>query len=263
MSAQQQTSKFFMPIEYKEEQKTWVPTDWNSVFIPSLPSQFTNENTLKYLAEEVFKFGSVKRVDIIKKENATNRLMAFIHFNHWYDNVSVSTFRQKMDKDGLVDVFGFIDHNKQRMNYTQLLDPNIKRDTFLRFLINKTPIKETELNIHQLADVLEKAEKKLSEQELLIQELQAELVQKQLKIDNLTFVLQHTEKTVIGVSMRETRKRLSNPSLVDEGDNVSEMGEYLEKPKLVREQYIQVQDDVSMFAMAESQSDSVSYVSLF
>lgn len=252
-------SKFFMPVEFKEEQAIFVPKDWNSVFIPSLPSHFTDENVLKYLAEEVFHWGSVKRVDIIKKENVNNRLMAFIHFNHWYDNVSVKTFREKMNKDGLVDVFGFIDHHQKCVDYKAMLDANIKRDTFLRFLINKTPIKETELNIHQLADVLDKAEKKIGEQELLIQELQSQLVQKQLKIDNLTFVLQHTEHTVV-TPMYQTLRRMSNPSLNEE-DTVSELGEILEKPKLMREQYIQVHDDVSLLAVCPSESSS--YISLF
>ena len=248
-------AQFFMPVEFKEEQKTYNPSNWNSIFIPSLPSYFADEIILSYLIQEVFKLGSVKRVDIIKKENMNNRLMAFIHFNHWFDNTSVASFRGKMDKDGMVDIFGYIDEQGRKSNYALLYDKNLRNDMFLKFLINKTPIKETELNIHQLADVLEKAEQKIRDQRKMIKELQMENINCQLQIDNLIIknkLLEEPLKSITNLIKNPSYNNLyvsvcdeKSMSLIDELEN----NPLLERPKLIRELYVEENpEEYSMMA---------------
>ena len=162
-------TKFYIPfINLNEDLITYTPNNWNSLFIPSLPSVFIDEDLLIYVIEEIFYIGEVKRVDIVKKENSDNRLMAFIHMNYWYKNNSVDTFRLKIQSEGHVDVYGFINNSNLEIKYCDFIS-NLKDGLFIRFMINKTPIKDTELNIHQIADLLEKADKKITEQDLLIE----------------------------------------------------------------------------------------------
>ena len=260
MNSQQQNVKFYIPVEFKEEvpkdfsNKTFIPTTLNSIFIPSLPPAFVDEHILTYLVQEVFKIGSVKRVDIIKKDNVPNRLMAFIHFNCWYDFQSTHLFREMLLKDGQVDMYGYIDKNHHYVNYNTLLSANIKKDTFLRFMINKTPIKDTELNIHQLADLLEKADEKITSQDSLIKNLQLELMEYKLKVENLNTKVNYLSNEL---SFEQKIKELYlfgdnrltkvgtdvNVYSDEESDNISEIDDFeemeiIEKPKLIRENYL-------------------------
>ena len=189
-------NKFYMPTEKIMVSNTFVPTDWSSIFIPSLPSFASSEDSLTFIFQEIFDVGSVKRVDIIKKENVNNRLMAFIHFNHWNDNGSIRIFREKMEKEGFVDVFGYndVEEFNKNMDFHEFLGCNVNRNGFLKCMINKTPIKETDLNIHQMADILERTDKKVDDQEMLITELKATIIEKDLKIDNLLLKIEILEK---------------------------------------------------------------------
>lgn len=189
-------NKFYMPTEKIMVSNTFVPTDWSSIFIPSLPLFASSEDSLTFIFQEIFDVGSVKRVDIIKKENVNNRLMAFIHFNHWNDNRSIRIFREKMEKEGFVDVFGYndVEEFNKNMDFHEFLGCNVNRNGFLKCMINKTPIKETDLNIHQMADILERTDKKVDDQEMLINELKATIIDKDLKINNLLFKIENMEK---------------------------------------------------------------------
>lgn len=176
-------SNFYLPFVNvsSDLQINYNPTNWNSLFIPSLPPQLVDDELLSYIIEEIFLLGQVKRVDIIKKENSNNRLMAFIHFDFWYKNNSVDTFREKIENEGQVNVYGFINKDKIETNYSDFIS-NIKKGVFIRFMINNNPIKDTELNIHQIADLLEKADKKITEQDLMIENLTKELEEARSKI---------------------------------------------------------------------------------
>lgn len=211
-------------LDFKDK----IPSnEWNSLFIPSLPPIFIDEELLIYIIEEIYLFGQVKRVDIVKKENSNNRLMAFIHMDFWYKNSSTLTFRQKIEKEGQVDVYGFYNSYNIESDYCDFLS-HAKEGLFIRFMINKTPIKDTELNIHQIADLLEKADLKMTEQQMRIEQLEREL-----------------EETKKRVEFLENQSIHQNIHLMD-SDNISDIEELddylyqkeLEKPKLVRECYI-------------------------
>ena len=217
----QQMNKFYFPIYYnqtEQEYETIEPTSWNSLFIPSLPPGFVNEELLFELVQETFRIGSVKRVDIIKKNNTNNRLMAFIHFNSWNDSPATRIFRDKIEKEGFIDVFGYTNEMNQYADYNYFI-PNIKKDVFIRFLINKMPIKDTELNAHQLADMLEKSETKI--------------IYQQSVIDNLTQELEATKLKLKQMEMES--KDLKNKN--------AESFTKLEKPKLIRNLYYVVRNE--------------------
>ena len=252
MSQQMSAIKFYMPTEKNMpcDPKTYVPTDWNSIFIPSLPSFATSEDTLTFLFQDIFELGSVKRVDIIKKENVNNRLMAFVHFNHWFDNNSTKMFREKLEKEGFADVFGYadVDEFNKNMNFNEFLGYNVNKNAFLKCMINKTPIKETDLNIHQMADILEKTDKKMDEQESLILQMKATIVEKDLQIANLMVKLEtmeserieQNEKILQFLEEQEKEKKHFCNLFVDQriiSASKNSMNE-LEKPKLIRNLYI-------------------------
>lgn len=265
VSQQRLPTKFFLPVDYNINNNDYYnPTDWNSLFIPSLPPIFVDEDILTWLIQEVFVLGSVKRVDIIKKENVNNRLMAFIHFNYWFKNSSTILFREKLENDGSIDIFGYVNFHKSATSYTTLLGNNVKKDTFLRFLINKTPIKDTELNIHQLADLLEKADDKITEQDLLIKKLKKELLDTQLLVENLNTRVVSLENIINDVDedILSGEEDQSEETVSELNDNLSE--EKIEKPKLVRECYInECYDEASMVANCYSELSLKSSASLY
>jgi len=245
----QQLNKFYIPFEYNIPLDNFEPQNWNSLFIPSLPPGLADDEILTYLIQEVFNIGTVKRVDIINKENSDNRLMAFIHFKNWKNLNSTLIFREKIENEGHVDVYGFLNFRNVEMNYKDFIY-NIKKDLFLRFLINKTPIKDTELNIHQLADVLEKAECTINEQQLMIEKLTQELESTKIHVENLNLKIIYLEN--------KPNSRDIHYINIDEVDEISDLDEIdfiNKKPKMTRELYINtnnkytVYEDSSLFAL--------------
>lgn len=235
------SNKFYFPfIDLSNEQLVeYTPDNWNSLFIPALPPGFVDEDLLIYVIEEIFIIGNVKRVDIIKKENSNNRHMAFIHFDYWYKNNSIDIFREKLEKDGQIDVFGFINKNNLFTDYCDFISC-MKKGLFIRFMINKTPIKDTELNIHQIADLLEKADKKITEQDLLIEKLKRDLQEAQEQLN-----------LVKNNSLHENLHFIDFENISD----IEDLDEYLynkelDKPKLIHELYIKKEDydNISMTA---------------
>ncbi len=146
-----------------------IDHNWNSLFIPMLPGDLIDEERLKYLIEFVYGFGKIKRIDFTKKENSNNKYMAFIHFEYWNNNEITQSIRARLEYYNVVD-----------LNYMGYNDNKIK---FIRFMINKTPIKETEMNPHQLANEIEIMKKTVSEKDNEIAELQRKI--KELTSENI------------------------------------------------------------------------------
>jgi hypothetical protein len=172
----------------------YVPYQWDSLFLPALPSIFTDETVLRDLFEYTLKIGKVKRVDIVAKPDGGNRKMAFIHFDHWNKTRSIEDLRSFVATHGQADIAGIRDANgmyhglnnlfydKKRVNDRR----HQNRELFVRIMMNKTPIKETELNIHQLADSLEMAEKVIHQQKEQIENLNANIENIQKQLDFMT-----------------------------------------------------------------------------
>ncbi len=159
-----------------------VPSNWNSLFIPMLPNDLIDEGRLKYLIEFIYGLGKVKRIDFTKKENSNTKYMAFIHFDYWNNNDFTQSLRERLQYFNLVDLnyIGFIDHKTK----------------FIRFMINKTPIKDTEMNAPQLANELEIKIKEISEKDKEIEELKnkiAQLENENIKLHNILYNVSENE----------------------------------------------------------------------
>ena len=154
--------------------------NWSSLFIPAMPIDIANEVLITKIVENVLGLGKTKRIDIVKKQSPSTGYMAFIHLDHWYDNAWVHTFRREINSAGFCD---YTLHN----NYgdSKLFAGDITRSIVMRFMQNTTPIKDTELNIHQLAANQEILEKTVKEQSELIETLRKELEQQKAMLNNM------------------------------------------------------------------------------
>lgn len=160
-----------------------VPSNWNSLFIPMLPNDLIDEGRLKYLIEFIYGLGKVKRIDFTKKENTNNRYMGFIHFEYWNQTDFTQSLRARLEHFNLVD-----------LNYIGFLDNKTK---FIRFMINKMPIKDTEMNAPQLANELELKINELNEKNKEIEELKNKILQLQdenINLHNKLYVSSGEEK---------------------------------------------------------------------
>ncbi len=160
-----------------------VPSNWNSLFIPMLPNDLIDECRLKYLIEFIYGFGKVKRIDFTKKENTNNKYMGFIHFEYWNQTDFTQSIRARLEHFNLVD-----------LNYIGFLDNKTK---FIRFMINKMPIKDTEMNAPQLANELELKINELNEKNKEIEELKNKILQLQdenINLHNKLYVSSGEEK---------------------------------------------------------------------
>ena len=166
--------KYYQECRLPAEQcATVVHEDWSSIFIPCLPSGFDNDEKLRHLIEFVLKLGEIKRIDY-SKHATTGKPMAFIHFAYWNDTYEVKKFRHYMENMEYMDLEGvhiFYTssiaaniYNKGNTDKYVGLDhyfENIPKNMFVRMMINKTPIQETVLNIHQIAANADELNKKV------------------------------------------------------------------------------------------------------
>lgn len=149
---------------------TYVPEEWDSIYIPNLPANLRTEESLTEMFQNHIFVGDVKRVDVVSNKNdaGNTRFMAFIHFNCWYESEDTEYIREQITNVGHCDVYGYF--NKHQYAY-QFKDPR-GRNIFLRFIRNNSPIPETELNVHQLAANAEIAQNTIIEMQARIDELE-------------------------------------------------------------------------------------------
>lgn len=168
--------KLFLHVTTREDAMqfgTVVHKDWNSIFIPSVHHTFMNETTLRHLIEDVFCIGMVRRIDYIDKPEEHKR-MAFVHFEYWHNNDNAIFLRKVIEEMETVDIYGCMDNHNGFYDLAQLIHYypyDDSRPYFIRFMMNKTPIVETELNIHQLADITMRLENIIKEQTDTIEKL--------------------------------------------------------------------------------------------
>lgn len=182
-------------VRQKSFLKTKIYKDDNSLFIPMLPSFLVNEEKIRNMIEDELVLGKVKRIDLVTKQNSNNRYMAFIHFEYWYDDYYTKKFRDIIKTVGQMDVYGYQECIRQSSNsaFSMVTDDIVFTDwnnrksyaifiptneeysgvyvptqdfynnasVYIRFMMNNTPIPETELNQHQLANNLALAEKEI------------------------------------------------------------------------------------------------------
>jgi hypothetical protein len=188
-SASASSNKYFMEDRYPAELgNSYVPSDWNSIFISSLPCGFDNSGKLGYLIEVVLKIGSVKRIDFAK-HCTTGKPLAFIHFNTWNDGIGIQKFRKDMETNGYLDLIGThtfwtssieinLRNNGNTESYSQLnrFFADVQPGTYLRMMINKNPVQDTILNIHQIAANADELYEKVEQLEEELTETKAALI---------------------------------------------------------------------------------------
>jgi hypothetical protein len=182
------SNKYFMEDRYPEEIGTpYVPNDWNSIFISSLPAGFDNADKLGYLIEVILKLGRVKRIDYAK-HGTTGKPLAFIHFKHWNNGIGIQKFRKDMESMGHIDLMGthtfwtssieinYRNHgNTDSYSHLNKFFPDVPQGTYLRMMINKNPIQDTILNIHQIAANADELHEKVIKLEEELTETKTEL----------------------------------------------------------------------------------------
>lgn len=171
--------KYYKECRFPAEKGNPInPIDWSSIFISSLPAGFDNVDKLAHLIEVVLQLGSVKRIDYAKHAT-TGKPLAFIHFNYWNNSQDNHKFRHDMETLEYVDLVGTrtfftssiaanLYNNSNTDSYRTLNTyfHDVPNTTFIRMMINKSPISDTVLNIHQIAsnaDELNKTVIQLSE----------------------------------------------------------------------------------------------------
>lgn len=173
ISNENMVSKYYMYNSWVEYQ--YVPEGWDSIFIPTLPTELVNDQSLTYIFEMVLKIGKVKRVDIVKKAENKYQHMAFIHFSSWNKSAGTDNFRYCLENSGFVDIFGAFTPTSTITIGTIIHGRPNSPERYIRVLINKTPIKETTLNIHQLAANMEIMETTVKTQQEMIEKLVSEI----------------------------------------------------------------------------------------
>jgi hypothetical protein len=241
------SNKYFMEDRYPEEVGIpYVPKDWNSIFISSLPAGFDNTNKLGYLIEVVLKLGRVKRIDYAK-HGTTGKPLAFIHFTHWNNGVGVQKFRKDMETMGYIDLMGThtfwtssieiqYHNNGKTESYSQLntFFPDVPKGTYLRMMINKNPIQDTLLNIHQIAANADELHEKVIKMEEELTETKTVLHDVMAKYEVLAAKLQYVMENYVPMQptlsksfCEDDYEPLSLDDLVSQGEDLASQGEDL------------------------------------
>ena len=184
-SAQMSSAPVRFYMGANEMKDTFVPSGWNSIFIPTVPVGVLDTEYLTWVFEGLLNIGKVKRVDIVCKNKDKNQHMAFVHFESWNDSVATHNLRYMIEENNHVDVFGG-DYNMP----IHAQNPHL----FLRLMVNNTPIKETEMNIHQLAANMEMAEATIADQRDTINNILKELADAKSRIESLEMIIESNHK---------------------------------------------------------------------
>jgi hypothetical protein len=136
----------------------------NSVYIPSIvaPTGHTiDADYISYLFENIWDLGSVNRVDIFDVINTNGKVAggkrgAFIHMNDWANNSTTELILEEIMQTGQCQLWITHNTNKGRGCYWILKK------------MNREPVQETQLNVHQLAEKLREAEELIKERDIQI-----------------------------------------------------------------------------------------------
>jgi hypothetical protein len=136
------------------------PEDWSSIFIPYVPEEI-DDSILTAFIQTNLQLGLVKRIGRINHK-ITGKPMAFIHFEYWMDYDEVKKFRRDLEKMEYLDVHGVrllyttkdaanTYNNGRSIKYISIKDYwGLDKNISIRMMINKAPIRDTNLNIRQI-----------------------------------------------------------------------------------------------------------------
>ena len=139
----------------------------NSVYIPNIVAPTGHEvnvEYIEYLFENIWDLGSVNRVDIFDVVNKNGKVAggkrgAFVHMNDWANNSTTELILEEIMKTGQCQLW--LTHNTNNGHGCYWI---LKQ-------MNREPIPETQLNVHQLAEKLREAEAIIKERDIEIASL--------------------------------------------------------------------------------------------
>lgn len=155
-----------------------------SFYVPRLERSY-NEASIMELFENMG-IGSVSRVDFKVIEGNDRFQKAFIHMNYLYATEFASAIKYHV-----FDTGASFRINPERFNC----------DVYWILLANKTPVMETKLNIHQIAENARLLELRVTEQNALI----ATLMEKVAELENATTILLKDRLETLG--LKEDNKK--------------------------------------------------------
>ena len=150
-----------------------VPSVWtNSLFIPAIDFSITKNGLKDYF--ESLTNSKVSRVDFVSFNNdkGTGR-RAFVHFQNWNStNKFAKDIRAKIESHG----------------HYELSIPNSR--IYIRLMINKNPVPETEVTIQQVASNMDFMAEKIRIQEEEIQSMKEEIAGMKQFMENMYYMMQ-------------------------------------------------------------------------
>ena len=116
----------------------WIMGDGNSIYVKWVPNEMSEEDARHYFGV----LGTIKRVEFVSQRSGNFRML-FVHFEAWTNNWTSVDIRQKIAASY---------PNEYNMQITL---SNRKRNYFLKCCINMRPIPTVDYNTHQLSDMFE------------------------------------------------------------------------------------------------------------
>jgi hypothetical protein len=154
-----------------------VANAWtNSLFIPAIDFSITKNELKDYL--ESLTDSKVSRIDFVSFNNdkGTGR-RAFVHFSYWNSSNKFATdIRAKIIKTN---------------GYYEIPLPNSR--IYIRLMINKNPVPETDVTIQQVASNMDFMAEKIRIQEEELQRQKEEILGLKQHIENMYFMVQQMQ----------------------------------------------------------------------
>ena len=157
-----------------------MPSTITSFYIPIVDVTHTEQDIINTF--EYWDICRISRVDFVEIPDKTNVCHAFIHVDHWYNSNAASiTFWEITNK------------GSHKFYHSRSL---FKLNTYWLLLPNKNPVLPTRLNIHQLASMVSEMEKKITEQQLEMENMKKKM--EDLELNRLSISIKtdpHSNRT--------------------------------------------------------------------
>ena len=167
-------NKYYMSVF--QHSPVFYPSDWSSLYIHTLPTEYHTQLQLTNLLETSLCIGKVKRIDLVHKKHKDgeiqyNGFSAFIHFNHWFQNANVDYLRNSIAKHGVCDISGINVSQSTSIGFVDAFGNPV----YIRFSKNTKPIPDIEFNSQQISEKLTVAENTIIQQQLRLSTLEYQM----------------------------------------------------------------------------------------
>jgi len=192
-------NKYYMSVF--EHSSRFYPTDWNSLYIHTLPEGYHTKPELIKLLEMQLCIGKVKRIDIVLKKHKDGEIQyggfsAFIHFECWFQNENTDYLRNSINDRGVCDISGFNDINTCSRFTSAFGEP-----VYIRFSKNTKPILKIEFNTQQISEKLVVAEQTILRQNQTIELLDHRVGHLEYQLSQVMEIL----STIISANEQDAR----------------------------------------------------------